>query len=532
MSDDQALLIRFVRSRDAVAFNQLVQRYSGMVFSVARRVTGNVSTAEDVTQECFLTLIRQASAIRGSIPAWLHRVALNHSLNVVRKDTVRHSHEIEAYSSSAASGEMTWNQIAPLVDVALSKLPHNLREPVMRHFFLGRTQSQIAEDLHISQATVSRRLQEGIERLREYLGKSGMMCGTAALTTTLSKNATSVVSHQLSASLAKMALAGPAMITKTAALSIKAAGADFSGLASQLTKIIFMHKAITCSVIGAAMIAAVAIPLIIAQAEQAAAPESQPFKYGLYVHFDISTFAGYKGAKDIGRVPPERYSPTSLDVQGWVRAAKQAGMDFAVLTAKHEAGFCLWDCADYDYDVANSPNKTDVVAEFISACKAEGVSPGVHYSIPDAHNESKVLFKGPVEATYFELIKKQVRDLHVKHPDIKLQVFDLAARLSQQQLRELCQIVRDVNPTCAILCDQGKAAVSKYAYDTVVKDWFWSPDAKLNTAQEIYKNYSRARENGWPFLLNVGPDRSGVIPEQCIAVLTELKGMIDRKSTN
>jgi alpha-L-fucosidase len=166
---------------------------------------------------------------------------------------------------------------------------------------------------------------------------------------------------------------------------------------------------------------------------------------------------------DIGHAPSESYAPTGLDVAGWIRTAKQAGMDCAVLTVKHEAGFCLWDADNYDYDVAGSPAKTDVVAQFMAACKAEGIKAGIHYSIPDAHNEGRVMFKGPVSAEYFEFIKKQTKELHTKYPEIKVQVFDIASRLSKSQLLELRQTVKALNPSCAVLCEMGSTAQSKYA---------------------------------------------------------------------
>lgn len=273
--------------------------------------------------------------------------------------------------------------------------------------------------------------------------------------------------------------------------------------------------------------AAIAAPAIVVNA-QPASDSPPPFKYGLYVHFDISTFAGYQvgGTTNTGHVPPERYAPTSLDVAGWIRTAQQAGMDCAVLTVKHEAGFCMWDAADYDYDVASSPVKTDVLAAFITACKAGGIIPGIHYSIPDAHNEGVVLFKGPVGAEYFEFIRKQTRELHTRYPDIRVHVFDMAYRLSKSQQMELTQMVKELNPSCAVLFDLGKPAASKYASDTVNKNWLWSPDAELASAQKLYEKYSKMRSSGWSFLLNVGPDPSGRIPDSYTAVLMSVKELI------
>jgi RNA polymerase sigma-70 factor, ECF subfamily len=219
MSNDQALLIRYARSRDAVAFAQLVQQYSGLVFSVAQRVTGNTATAEDITQDCFFALARQADSIRGSLPAWLHRVALNLSKNVTRNEATRQRHEARVSAALQETSELHWSQISPYIDAALAKLSDELREPLVQYFLLGDTQSQIAEKLHIGVATVSRRIQEGIERLREHLKNTGVVCGTVALSSALLKNASADVPARLSVSLAKMAMAGPTKVAATASIT-------------------------------------------------------------------------------------------------------------------------------------------------------------------------------------------------------------------------------------------------------------------------------------------------------------------------
>jgi RNA polymerase sigma factor (sigma-70 family) len=219
MPDDQALLLSYARSRDAEAFTQLVERYSSLVFSVASRVTGNITVAEDITQECFFALARQAATIKGSLPSWLHRVAMNLSVTVIRNETARQRHEAQASLPSESACESTWKQIAPLLDAALALLSDDLREPLVQHFFLGRTQTQVAENLHIGQATVSRRLQEGIETLREHLKKAGVVCGSAALSTTLLKNASAAVPSRLYVSLVKIALAGPTNVAATASIT-------------------------------------------------------------------------------------------------------------------------------------------------------------------------------------------------------------------------------------------------------------------------------------------------------------------------
>jgi RNA polymerase sigma factor (sigma-70 family) len=247
MSDDQALLLRYARSRDSEAFAKLVKRYSSLVFSVAQRVTGNITTAEDVTQECFFALARQADSIKGSLPAWLHRVTLNLSLNVSRKEAARQSREARILPGSSTSEEPTWKQISPFVDVAMAKLPDELREPLVQHFLLDRSQAEIAENLQIDQGTVSRRLQKGIERIRTHLKDAGVICSTAALSTIVVKNASASVPARLSVSLAKMAIAGPTKIAATASItaSIVAILIAKAKLIAAIAAVIFVGAVLT-----------------------------------------------------------------------------------------------------------------------------------------------------------------------------------------------------------------------------------------------------------------------------------------------
>jgi RNA polymerase sigma factor (sigma-70 family) len=271
MSDDRALLARYARSRDAGAFAQLVQRYSALVFSVAFRVTRNAATAEDVAQDCFLRLSRQAAGIRGSLPAWLHRVALNRSLDVNRNEAARKRHEAISSKPYDPDFDPTWDQIAPHVDVALAKLPDDLREPLVQHFLLGRTQTQVAQNLGIDQATVSRRVQSGIEMLRGHLKHAGVTCGAVALPAILASNAQAAVPAQLSVSLMKIALAGLTNVKKITLTT--------------LVKGLIMKKT-TCALMAATILASVSIPFIVARCEQTTASVTkESLLDGLVLHF-------------------------------------------------------------------------------------------------------------------------------------------------------------------------------------------------------------------------------------------------------
>jgi len=250
----------------------------------------------------------------------------------------------------------------------------------------------------------------------------------------------------------------------------------------------------------------------------AAAADAPDLKYGLYIHFGMDTF---RHAGEKGQLPVERFAPASVNVKAWAHAAKEAGMTFVVLTAKHESGFCLWDSKGYNYDIAQSPFKGDLLADFIAACKAEGLLPGVHYSIPDALNEGAVRFQGVVPPPYFNVIKQHLTELNTQYPELRVIRLDVSTRLSPAQFDELNQIVKRLNPQCALWTSDKVGDGG-----SVIRSWMWSPNAPLNSAQSLFSKYQGSQAAGKTFLVNVGPDPSGNIPENQLAVLMQVKNLI------
>ena len=89
---DAVLIRRWGQERKPEAFRELVNRYSGMVFSTSRRIVRNTADAEDVTQECFLKLCELRQPAR-NVAAWLHRAATHRAIDVLRARSRRGSAE-------------------------------------------------------------------------------------------------------------------------------------------------------------------------------------------------------------------------------------------------------------------------------------------------------------------------------------------------------------------------------------------------------------------------------------------------------
>jgi alpha-L-fucosidase len=249
-------------------------------------------------------------------------------------------------------------------------------------------------------------------------------------------------------------------------------------------------------------------------------------KYGLQVAYGMPDFAK---PGERGKIPASRFEPASVNVKAWARIARESGMTFALLTAKDWSGFCLWPAADGGYDVGHSPFKGDIVGDFVAACQAEGVLPGIYYSVADAHNDGAVRWKGPVSEVYFLFIKNQITELLTKYPGIGVMTFDGSTRFSAVQWDELRQIIQRLDPKCVILDPARPGATPCSTADTLVKGWFLppvEPPERVHSAEGLTRLYFEAQKRGKAFLLNVGPWPSGNLPENQLAVLKQMKKLI------
>ncbi len=102
------------------------------------------------------------------------------------------------------------------------------------------------------------------------------------------------------------------------------------------------------------------------------------YRFGALFSFNDNQFTGEEFSKN---KDPKLFSPSKLDIPGWAKTMKSAGMKYSVLTTRHTSGFLLWDSATSEFDVGNSPGKPDVVGEFVKECRKAGIAPGFYYCL-------------------------------------------------------------------------------------------------------------------------------------------------------
>ncbi len=260
------------------------------------------------------------------------------------------------------------------------------------------------------------------------------------------------------------------------------------------------------------------------------------WEVGVFFHFGIRTF--HEGHTDWDGVPmdPAAFNPTALDAEQWIKTAKAGGATYAVLTAKHHDGFALWPSAYTAYSVKNTPWKGgqgDVVAEFIAACRKYGLKAGLYYS--PAQFGSRAM-QGKEYDDYFI---NQISELLTNYGKIDYLWFDgCGSEGHTYDEPRIIAAIRALQPDILIFNmwdpdtrwvgnEEGLAppdarntvngAFLPYECDCKIRphNWFYSEnDADtLRTAENLMGLYDLSVGRGGNLLINIGPDRRGLLPE-------------------
>lgn len=205
---DLILLHRWRASRDAEAFRALAERYAGLVYAAAHRVLRDASEAEDVAQECFLTLAQARKPPERNLGAWLHAAAVNRAKNHIRGEVRRRLREQHYDALQPDRIQIELDDTLAHVDEAIAALDDELRHVIIAHFLEAKSQGEIADTTGVSRQTVNARVKRGIEAIREHLTSKGITATTASLTALLGAQMVEAAPASLLAALGKVALSG------------------------------------------------------------------------------------------------------------------------------------------------------------------------------------------------------------------------------------------------------------------------------------------------------------------------------------
>jgi RNA polymerase sigma factor (sigma-70 family) len=191
---DSQLLRAYVEQCAEPAFAELVRRHVDFVYSAAQRMVCDSHLAEDVTQNVFVALAKQAPqlAARPVLSGWLHCTAQNIAAQTVRADVRRRAREQEAVAMNellADESDANWEQIAPHLDAALGELSESDRDALLLRYFERKSAQEMAQTLGISDTAAQKRVSRAVERLREFFSKRNVPTGANGLVVLISANA-------------------------------------------------------------------------------------------------------------------------------------------------------------------------------------------------------------------------------------------------------------------------------------------------------------------------------------------------------
>lgn len=308
-------------------------------------------------------------------------------------------------------------------------------------------------------------------------------------------------------------------------------------------------------------------------------------EYYMFVHFTVNTFTDKEWG--YGDESESVFNPSELDCRQWARIASEAGMKGIIITAKHHDGFCLWPSAYTEHSVKNSPwkdGKGDVLKELKTACDEYGLKMGIYLSPWDRNS---AVYGTPEYLTYY---RNQLRELLTNYGDIFEVWFDGAnggdgyyggaretRRIDNKTYYDwpnTHKIVRELQPAAVMFSDagpdvrwvgnerglgsltnwcllnkdemypggnfarilgegheDGKYWVPAEVDVSIRRGWFYhaSQDSLVRSPENLLELYYSSVGRNSNLLLNVPPDRRGLLHENDVKSLTAFRELREKE---
>jgi alpha-L-fucosidase len=299
------------------------------------------------------------------------------------------------------------------------------------------------------------------------------------------------------------------------------------------------------------------------KAPKANLPEFMDKRFGMFIHFGPVTLRGteigWSRNKEVAQADYDslyrEFNPVLFNANAWVKAAKDAGMKYLVITAKHHDGFCLWPTSFSDYNIMNSPFKRDIVGELAKACKKQGITFGIYFTVLDWHdknypiqnpNDSTQNVKGNMTA-FKQTMKDEIKELITRYNPYLLW-FDgyWEKPWTNEDGREIYNYIKSINPR--ILVNNRLGKVSEVLNDqsvgdyltpeqrigqlnmnepwesciTICEQWAWKPNDKMKSLKECIQTLIKTAAGNGNLLFNVGPMMDGRIESRQVSRLKEI----------
>ena len=281
-------------------------------------------------------------------------------------------------------------------------------------------------------------------------------------------------------------------------------------------------------------------------------------KFGMFVHWGLYSQLGRgEWVMALEDVPLDEYEPLAKSFQPrpyaareWARVARDAGMKYMVMTAKHHEGFCLFDTRTTDYCATRQGPGRDLVGEYVEAARSEGLRVGLYFSLMDWHHPDWTACRTDEAARrrLVEFAHAQVRELMTGYGRIDVLWYDMAHPLDGAgwETRELNRKVLEWQPDIVInnrggvpgdfATPEQNTQATKGDWEscmTLNDNWGYTPsDDNWKSPASVVKNLVRCCQDGGNYLLNVGPAPDGSLPEASVRILGSVGEWVRRNESS
>jgi alpha-L-fucosidase len=276
----------------------------------------------------------------------------------------------------------------------------------------------------------------------------------------------------------------------------------------------------------------------------------QDARFGMFIHWGLYSLIGrQEWTMEIEGVPINQYEllakqfkPRPNAAREWAKLAKRAGQKYMVMTAKHHEGFCLFDTKLTDYCAPRQAAGRDLVREFVDAARAEGLRVGLYYSLMDWHHPdgARCVSDPQARRRFVDYTHGLIRELLTNYGKIDILWYDVKSPLTPEQWESerMNRMVFELQPHIIVNDRNGlegdfstpeqkiESAKVGRAWETCMTlndSWgYAATDDEWKSARTVLKNLVSCARDGGNYLLNIGPDADGGVPEAASRILGEV----------
>ncbi len=275
-------------------------------------------------------------------------------------------------------------------------------------------------------------------------------------------------------------------------------------------------------------------------------------RFGMFIHWGVYAIpAFHEQVQNIKAIPrseyarlAERFNPLAFDPDAWLDLAQDVGMTYLTFTTKHHDGFCMWATDQTDFNITNTPYGRDTLRLLAEACQRRNIPLCLYHSVVDwrhpnypnqgRHHELSEPESGdqPDCDRYLDYLKAQVRELCTRYGKLHGWWWDMnVAEVNDPSVNAM---IRELQPGIIINdrgMDPGDFGTPEREYDETIggkrcferpteacqsidtRSWGYKTDADFYSDGFLIRAMDGYLARGANYLLNVGPDATGVIPD-------------------